>query len=161
MAKSRDYRSCRTAIGKSFFRCSSTKEYDNLNSIDIAHVVEMYHNFAMHTPVSRFSSADMTRLLQANAVIFEGAQGALLDPQLGFAPHITKTCTTPNNAQLLLQRAGIDDAEIIGVTRCYMTRHGCGPFPTECTGLEMYVPEEHNQTNVWQGSMRVGWIWFS
>lgn len=87
-------------------------------------------------------------------VIFEGAQGVLLDERLGFHPHTTWSKTTPHNARLLL--AG-REAYNLGVTRAYGTRHGAGPFPTDMgsLGQEMF-PEEHNGTGEYQGSFRVG-----
>ena len=42
----------------------------------------------------------------------------------------------------------------LGVVRCYMTRHGPGPFVTEDPTLE--IPEPHNQNGAWQGAFRTG-----
>ena len=65
-------------------------------------------------------------------IIFEGAQGVLLDPVYGFWPHVTKTRTTFENAHALLKDVEFGgDITRIGVVRCYATRHGAGPFVTE------------------------------
>lgn len=87
-------------------------------------------------------------------VVFEGAQGVLLDETHGFAPHNSWTDCTFNNANSLIEEAGCNDVKRIGVLRTYATRHGNGPFPTENTGLD--VDEPHNGTHPWMGSFRVG-----
>lgn len=88
-------------------------------------------------------------------VIFEGAQGVLLDEKRGFYPHTTWTDCTWRNIVILMQEAGLFGAAIktIGVTRCYGTRHGAGPFPTEA---ELDLPDAENHTDRWQGDFRVG-----
>jgi adenylosuccinate synthase len=87
-------------------------------------------------------------------VIFEGAQGVLLDERLGFHPHTTWSKTTPHNAKLLLNGR---DAYTLGVTRTYTTRHGAGPFPTDMGSLgERMFPEHHNGTGEYQGAFRRG-----
>lgn len=91
-------------------------------------------------------------------VIFEGAQGVLLDQDYGFHPHTTWSHTTFDNAQLLLSEAGIDpdNTERVGVTRTYMTRHGDGPMPTEIDVDK--VLDHHNRTDLWQGRLRAGYL---
>ena len=86
-------------------------------------------------------------------VIFEGAQGVLLDRDHGFWPHVTPSRTTFANALELTENASIDR---VGVLRAYSTRHGAGPFPTEAPALDL--PDEKNVDDPWQGSFRVGWF---
>ncbi len=92
------------------------------------------------------------------SIIYEGAQGVLLDRDCGFHPHVTKTPTTFRNALALVRER--DDAKPIrvGVLRAYHTRHGAGPFVTEDTGLTSRIPDRHNGTNPWQSDFRVGWF---
>lgn len=88
-------------------------------------------------------------------VIFEGAQGVLLDEWRGFHPHTTwSTCTHANALELLRGWSG----RVVrwGVVRSYATRHGAGPFPTEESALAL--PEPHNATGPWQGGFRQGWL---
>lgn len=88
-------------------------------------------------------------------VVFEGAQGVLLDEWRGFHPHTTwSTCTHQNALELLNGW----DGEVVkwGVTRSYATRHGAGPFPTE--DPELRLPEPHNAVGPWQGGFRQGWL---
>lgn len=88
-------------------------------------------------------------------VIFEGAQGVLLDEWRGFHPYTTwSTCTFDNALELLKEWGG--EAFRLGVTRTYSTRHGAGPFPTEDPQLR--AKEPHNAWGPWQEGFRQGWL---
>jgi adenylosuccinate synthase len=88
-------------------------------------------------------------------VIFEGAQGVLLDEWRGFHPYTTwSTCTFDNALELVRDWQG--EAVRLGVVRSYATRHGAGPFPTEDSSLTF--PEPHNSWGPWQEGFRLGWL---
>jgi len=94
-------------------------------------------------------------------VVFEGAQGALLDTEYGFYPHVTATACTTQNAMTLLDELKDThefDCQTVGVLRTYFHRHGVGPFVTEVMdkGFLASVPELHNVKNLWQDHFRVG-----
>lgn len=92
-------------------------------------------------------------------IIFEGAQGALLDPRHGFPPFVTKTdCTFAHALQLVRAYNRGHQVTRVGVTRCYATRHGRGPLVTEDARLDARQEGEHNRRNAWQGKFRVGWF---
>jgi adenylosuccinate synthase len=74
-------------------------------------------------------------------------------PSCRFHPYTTWSTTTFANAETLLAEAG-QAAVRLGVIRCYMTRHGPGPFVTEDPTLEF--PEPHNRHGAWQGAFRIG-----
>jgi adenylosuccinate synthase len=95
-------------------------------------------------------------LLRGGDVVFEGAQGVLLDEWHGFHPYTTWSTTTFTNAEILLAEAGLPPATRIGVLRTYMTRHGPGPFVTEDPVLTADLPDRHNAFGRWQGAFRVG-----
>lgn len=64
-------------------------------------------------------------------ILFEGAQGALLDLDHGTYPYVTASNTVAGNA---CAGSGIGPTmidSVIGVTKAYTTRVGEGPFPTE------------------------------
>lgn len=93
------------------------------------------------------------------SLIFEGAQGVLLDEKYGFAPHNTWSNTTPQNAYSLLKNAGYSgQIENLGVIRAFQTRHGAGPMPTHNEMLSSSIPDSHNISGGWQGAFRVGWL---
>ena len=98
-------------------------------------------------------------LHRAGTVIFEAAQGVLLDEWYGFHPHTTWSTTTLANANLLLQEADYDGAVTrIGITRAYATRHGSGPFVSEDHALTQALPDACNGFDEWQHGFRVGWL---
>lgn len=87
-------------------------------------------------------------------VVFEGAQGVLLDEWRGFHPYTTwSTCTFDNALELLSGYSG--EVVRLGVLRSYQTRHGAGPLPTEDGQLVLEEPDNH--FGPWQGAFRNGW----
>ncbi len=89
-------------------------------------------------------------------VVFEGAQGVLLDMEHGIFPNVTYANTTSKNALAICDKLGISDIEMYYVTRCYTTRHGEGWMPNE-TKIELVNNQlETNVLNDWQGKFRVG-----
>jgi len=99
----------------------------------------------------------VSRILRESiCILFEGAQGVLLDERFGFHPHTTWSKTTYDNADALLHEAGCDfPRERIGVMRPYMVRHGNGPLPTEDPRLAG-LPEPHNRDDSMPGRFRRG-----
>jgi adenylosuccinate synthase len=122
----------------------------NLRWIDAA--VETY------TALSREAAiVESLKIPTEQNVIFEGAQGVLLDETAGFQPHTTWSTTTFVNADRLLDESHCQTKRIrIGVLRSYFTRHGPGPFVTEDASLRPFLPEPHNDNSGWQGEFRVG-----
>lgn len=89
-------------------------------------------------------------------VIFEGAQGVLLDQDYGFHPHTTWSDCTFRQADLIVGSVRADQVTRIGVTRAYATRHGAGPLPTHDPDLPEYLAGEDNQAGGPQGDFRAG-----
>lgn len=87
-------------------------------------------------------------------IIFEGAQGVLLDEWYGFHPYTTWSTVTPRFALEMCEEYGIDETYTLGITRSYATRHGNGPFP--CKSLDLDLTDDNNPSNEWQGDMRFG-----
>lgn len=98
--------------------------------------------------------------LHSGTVVFEGAQGVLLDEAWGFHPHTTWSTTTGANARQVLRDTCKDyEVTTLGVVRAFATRHGAGPLPTQIGGGHggSWLAGEHNMTNDWQEKFRVGW----
>jgi len=69
---------------------------------------------------------------QANEnILFEGAQGALLDIDHGTYPYVTSSSTTAGGAATGTGVGPLDLDYVLGITKAYSTRVGNGPFPTE------------------------------
>jgi len=112
-------------------------------------------------------SSDQEVLNHYDELIFEGAQGLLLDQNNhDFFPHLTPSNTGSINPIKILKNIDFfdKDNELITyyVTRPYMTRHGEGPFPTEYDKFkEKYLVEDTQEINVndgVQGKFRYGFL---
>jgi adenylosuccinate synthase len=99
-------------------------------------------------------------LASHSCIVFEGAQGVLLDEKWGEKDYNTWTDCTFKNANILLDESGhTDERTYVGVIRAYLTRHGAGPFRTEDKALKF--EEKHNDTGKYQGEFRFGHLDFS
>lgn len=88
-------------------------------------------------------------------IIFEGAQGLLLDQYHKNFPYVTPSNTGIKNVVEICQEMNTLFVETYYVTRCYKTRHGDGPFPEEAE-LPFNVIDNTNKPNNYQGSLRFG-----
>ena len=64
-------------------------------------------------------------------ILFEGAQGALLDVDHGTYPFVTSSNTVSGQASAGTGVGPKDVGYVLGIAKAYMTRVGSGPFPTE------------------------------
>jgi adenylosuccinate synthase len=108
---------------------------------------------------------DTTKLvwdtLDADAtVIFEGAQGALLDLDHGTYPFVTSSNPIAASACIGSGVGPKDIDEVWGITKAYGTRVGSGPFPTELDGeLGEELRQRGGEFGTTTGrSRRVGWL---
>ena len=82
-------------------------------------------------------SALLNRELDAGrSVMFEGAQGTMLDIDHGTYPFVTSSSATSGGACTGTGVAPTRITGVVGVTKAYTTRVGAGPFPTEMPELE-------------------------
>lgn len=78
------------------------------------------------------SSFVIHNLVRADkSILFEGAQGTLLDIDLGTYPYVTSSSATAGGACTGTGVSPLAIHGILGVTKAYTTRVGEGPFPTE------------------------------
>jgi adenylosuccinate synthase len=70
-------------------------------------------------------------LAEGESVMFEGAQGTMLDIDHGTYPFVTSSSATSGGAVIGTGVAPTAISTVIGVTKAYCTRVGEGPFPTE------------------------------
>ncbi len=90
-------------------------------------------------------------------VVFESGQGLLLDSEnQKYAPHVTGSRTGLANPAAFLDRCGLKIDEVVYVTRSYVTRHGAGDLPYECSRKHLgnIKKDTTNVTNPWQGAIR-------
>ena len=89
-------------------------------------------------------------------VVFEGAQGVLLDEWWGFHPNTTWSTCTFANADMLLRYTDVGKIDYLGVLRTFATRHGAGLLPTESDACKRFIKHDHNVPTPWQENLRAG-----
>ncbi len=85
------------------------------------------------TDVSAYLNAQMDR---GKRVLFEGAQGTLLDLDQGTYPFVTSSSAAAGGASTGTGVGPTRLSAVVGVSKAYATRVGSGPFPTEAAGPE-------------------------
>jgi len=111
----------------------------------------VYEEAMRHAEQLKPMMADVSRELNdAHAaganLLFEGAQGALLDVDHGTYPYVTSSNCVAGNAAA---GAGVGPGMlhyILGITKAYCTRVGSGPFPTELEWQKEGTPGHHMST---------------
>jgi adenylosuccinate synthase len=94
-------------------------------------------------------------LAGAPDVVFEGAQGLMLDQDRGAFPHVTRSNTGLKNVLALCGIMGIGSLQAFYATRCYVTRHGAGPLAHALNETpQRAMVDETNVPNDWQGTLR-------
>ena len=107
------------------------------------------------------TSLVIRRALEKNKkVLFEGAQGVLLDLWQGTYPYVTSSSTLSGSA---LTGSGVgwgSIQKVLGVMKAYTTRVGHGPFPSECKGAELSHLETKGKERgaTTQRRRRCGWL---
>jgi adenylosuccinate synthase len=126
---------------------SMTDEY-----LTYGHVLEPY--------IADTSRLVLQRLDRNEIVVFEGAQGALLDIDHGTYPFVTSSNPVAGAACIGAGVGPKDIDEVWGVAKAYSTRVGAGPFPTEIEGpLADEMRERGGEYGTTTGrARRVGWI---
>ncbi len=109
---------------------------------------EIYHKYMAYAEkIGRYikdTSILLNEAIEHNrSILFEGAQGTLLDIDHGTYPYVTSSNTVAGEAAI---GSGIGPTRIdtvIGISKAYTTRVGEGPFPTELKGEEAERMREH------------------
>ncbi len=108
----------------------------NLKPLELNPILDLYSSYAdrLKPFVCDISVFLNDAIDSGKNVLFEGAQGTLLDVDHGTYPYVTSSNTTAGAA---CTGSGVGPTrieEVIGVTKAYTTRVGNGPFPTEMHG---------------------------
>ena len=101
--------------------------------------IKMYDEYAEAAERVRPFVTDTAALLndairKGQSVMFEGAQGTMLDIDHGTYPFVTSSSATAGGAVIGTGVGPTAIGTVIGVTKAYVTRVGEGPFPTEIWG---------------------------
>jgi adenylosuccinate synthase len=130
--------------------------------LDLQTMTEEYLTYGhrLERYIADTSRLVLERLDSGQLVLFEGAQGALLDIDHGTYPFVTSSNPVAGAA---CTGAGVgpkDIDEVWGVVKAYGTRVGAGPFPTELDGpLADEIRERGGEYGTTTGrARRVGWL---
>ena len=116
------------------------------------------------TEILKFAQPVWLKLDQFNndrkKILFEGAQGILLDVDHGTYPYVTSSSTTAGGVSTGLGIGPKFIDKIIGITKAYTTRVGEGPFPTELHDESgSMLAEKGNEFGATTGRpRRCGWL---
>ncbi|WP_111642800.1 adenylosuccinate synthase [Marinimicrobium alkaliphilum] len=109
--------------------------------------------------------ADVTDMLhtgreRGDDILFEGAQGSLLDIDHGTYPFVTSSNTTAGGTATGSGFGPLYLDYVLGITKAYTTRVGSGPFPTELDcGVGQYLGEKGHEFGATTGrKRRCGWF---
>ncbi len=93
-------------------------------------------------------------------ILFEGAQGSMLDVDFGTYPFVTSSSTIAAAAAIGSGVAHNKIKSVLGITKAYTTRVGEGPMPTELTdSIGRYLAVEGNEKGTVTGrDRRCGWF---
>lgn len=99
-----------------------------------------------------------TEIKKSDRIIFEGAQGLLLDQTYGEFPFVTPSNTGLKNVATFIRDVGSKSSITpVYCTRTFLTRHGDGPFTEENPFVEKIdVNDATNVTNEYQGRFKIG-----
>lgn len=145
--KKNNHGSCGVGVGKTWEREENFYSlkvrdlfYPKILSIKLG-LIRDYYNLNIEVDMSSFilKCLDLKNIIGVyffnppfggyKNIIFEGSQGLLLDPKIGFFPHVTRSNLSPAVIkELNVPVYDEKDLELYLVTRAYQTRHGNGPM---------------------------------
>ncbi len=107
-------------------------------ALELEGVAQQYLGYAerLRPLVTDTSMLINDALDQGRSVLFEGAQGTMLDIDHGTYPYVTSSSATAGGACTGLGVAPTRISAVVGVAKAYTTRVGAGPFPTEMPELD-------------------------
>lgn len=133
-----------------------------MDALDFDKIYNEYVEYAnrMKEFVSDTSVVVYDEIKGGKNVLFEGAQGNLLDIDYGTYPYVTSSNTTAGGVS---SGAGIGPRMItnaVGIAKAYTTRVGKGPFPTELNDeMGDFIREKGHEYGVTTGrARRCGWL---
>jgi len=137
-------------------------EYHKADAVDVDEVIAYCHKLA---DILRPMMADVPGVLEkarkeGKSIMFEGAQGTLLDIDHGTYPYVTSSNTTAGG---VATGAGFGPRYldyVLGIVKAYTTRVGSGPFPTELScDVGQHLGEKGHEFGATTGRQRrTGWF---
>ncbi|MFC2160498.1 adenylosuccinate synthase [Acidobacteriota bacterium] len=130
--------------------------------LDPEKVFEEYSNYAnqIQMYIKDVSFVLDEQIKTGKSVLFEGAQGSLLDIDFGTYPYVTSSNSTVGGVCTGLGVSPDKIDEVLGITKAYTTRVGGGPFPTEIFGeIGAFLQKNGHEFGATTGRpRRCGWF---
>jgi adenylosuccinate synthase len=143
---------------ENYYHCDKSE----LDSLNVEKMFDEWMNFAkIISPMVSNVSLILSQYRKENKrLLFEGAQGSLLDIDHGTYPFVTSSNTTAGGAAIGTGFGPLYFDEILGITKAYVTRVGSGPFPTELKDeVGAYLAQRGNEVGATTGrARRCGWL---
>ncbi len=138
-----------------------TKIYGR-NPMDPNEIINEFKNYKeiINNHVKDTSLMISNAIKEGKNILFEGAQGTLLDIDHGTYPFVTSSNTSSANAAIGSGVGPLNLNKIVGVTKAYISRVGSGPFITEQKNdIGDYLIEKGAEFGVVTGRRRrCGWL---
>ena len=141
------------------------KNFYNKEPIPIEQTFEKIKGYREILQAYRCSDMSLllhTALQQNKKVLFEGAQGTLLDIYHGTYPYVTSSSTLAGGVLSSCGLAFSSPSKVMAITKAYSTRVGSGPFPTECPEDSLdgqHLQEQGQEFGATTGRRRrCGWL---
>jgi len=130
--------------------------------IDFSHEVEETLRLGEKIRAYICDTAELVNraLEEGKSVLFEGAQGTMLDIDHGTYPYVTSSSAISGGATTGLGVPPTKIKNVLGISKAYTTRVGSGPFPTEMPDLEAREVRERGKEfgAVTGRPRRCGWL---
>ncbi len=151
-------------------RLKDTMDYHNFtlvnyyktDAVDYEATLQACYKYAEVIKPMLVSSSDyLHNLMQENKnILFEGAQGSLLDIDHGTYPFVTSSNTSAGAAATGTGLGPLDIDFVLGITKAYTTRVGAGPMPTELScEIGEFLAEAGGEVGTTTGrARRCGWL---
>lgn len=99
------------------------------------------------------------KFFEKKSIVFEGAQGLMLDQHMGEFPYVTRSNTGLKNVIDFSIENNINELNVIYATRAYKTRHGAGPLKWELKNKPYEnIIDPTNIPNEYQGTIRFAYL---
>ena len=138
------------------------REYFKSEAIDLGQMQEFcrFHAARLEPLVADVSARIGALRAAGRNILFEGAQGTLLDIDHGTYPFVTSSNTTAGGACTGSGTGPRDLDHVLGVVKAYTTRVGGGPFPTELSDeVGEHLASRGNEFGATTGrARRCGWL---
>jgi adenylosuccinate synthase len=130
--------------------------------LDADDIIKEYVGYAkkLNKYITDTSVLVYKHIQQQDHVLFEGAQGTLLDIDLGTYPYVTSSYPTAGGVTIGTGIGPTAINAVIGIAKAYTTRVGKGPFPTELLGEvgEQIRTKGHEFGTTTGRPRRCGWL---